>query len=87
MFQKVISTERVDVHVPTHRNKLGTRKVIKGDVIMEEFGNSNDISLVGGLPSGSNLHACHSRNHIMVKATCLSEELLELVTPHNAVRL
>lgn len=70
MFQKIISTKGVDVHVSTHRNKLGTRKVIKGNVIMEEFGNSNDISLIRGLPSGSNLHAFSFIQEIvtMVKA-------------------
>lgn len=69
VFQEIIGTKGVDVHVSTHRDELGTGKVIKGNVIMEEFGNSNDIRLIGGLSSGSNLQPLkfQPRTHVVVK--------------------
>jgi len=42
-------------HVTADTNKLRARKVVEGQVVLEDFANANDIGLVRSFASGANL--------------------------------
>ena len=43
LLEEVVGTPRVEVHVPAHGDELGTRQVVEGDIVVEEFGNADDV--------------------------------------------
>ena len=49
LFEEVIGTPCIDVHVSTHGDELRSGQVVERDIVVEELGDSNNVSLRGGL--------------------------------------
>ena len=43
MFQEIIRSERIDIHIPTHRHQLGSGQIIERNIVLELFSDFNDV--------------------------------------------